>query len=146
MEWRTIPGFEDYEISNQGDIIRLSDGTCPSVYLNNGRWCVNLNRNGMLYKPSRYRLLALAFIPNPDNLPTVDHINIDCSDDRLENLRWASYSDQNRNRNPFSSTGHKHISKKGYLFRVQIKDLGYHKYFKTLELAIAARDAISPHA
>ena len=141
MEWRPIPGFEDYEISNQGDIIKLSDGTCPSVYLNKGRWCVHLNRDGKMYNPYRYRLLALAFIPNPANLPTVDHININCSDDRLENLRWSSYADQNRNQKPYSNTGYKHIYKNRNSFRVRIWDTGYNKLFPTLELAIAARDA-----
>jgi hypothetical protein len=138
MEWRTIPGFEDYEISNHGDIVRKSDGKYPSIYLSENRWRVRLGN----CKYCRYRLLALAFLPNPDNLPTVDHINIDSTDDSLENLRWASQSDQNRNRKPHSNTGHKHISKIRNSFRVNIGDIGYQKRFPTLDAAIAARDAV----
>lgn len=45
-----------------------------------------------------YRLVAECFIPNPDNLPTIDHINRDRSDNRVENLRWSDRSLQCYNR------------------------------------------------
>ena len=46
------------------------------------------------------RLLALAFIPNPDNLPEVDHINFDRQDFSLENLRWISHAENVRRSTP----------------------------------------------
>lgn len=45
-----------------------------------------------------HRLVALAWIENPLNKPTVDHINKNRADNRVENLRWASYSEQTSNR------------------------------------------------
>lgn len=51
--------------------------------------------NGRLYQV--HRLIAEAFIPNPDNKPEVDHINRNPSDNRVENLRWASRSENLRN-------------------------------------------------
>lgn len=42
--------------------------------------------------------MAKAFIPNPDNLLCVDHKNNNKIDNRIENLRWVSYSENNRNK------------------------------------------------
>ena len=46
----------------------------------------------------KHRLIAEQFLPNPDNLPCIDHINRNRSDYHLSNLRWVSPSDNNRNR------------------------------------------------
>lgn len=44
-----------------------------------------------------HRLIAEAFLDNPGDKPTVDHINRNRSDNRLENLRWATHKEQNEN-------------------------------------------------
>ncbi len=52
--------------------------------------------------PQLHRLIALAFIPNPDNHPMVDHVNGDSHDNRLSNLRWTNSNGNNHNRIPKS--------------------------------------------
>ena len=68
------------------------------------------------YKGKEYqvhRLVAECYIDNTENLPTVDHINRNPSDNRVENLRWASYSLQVKNRELPKNDGH---SKKVYQY------------------------------
>lgn len=54
-----------------------------------------VQRDGIQYRVNR--LIAETFIPNPESKPTVDHINRDRSDNRVENLRWATLSEQKNN-------------------------------------------------
>ena len=53
----------------------------------------------------KHRLIALQFLPNPDNLPFIDHIDRDRTNNHLDNLRWVTASD-----NSFNRTSHKNIT------------------------------------
>ena len=98
---------------------------------------VGLYRDGKQKRFSVHRLVAQAFIPNPDNKPEVDHINQDKSDNRLENLRWVTSSENNQNKGKdiTNTSGHKNIiyhkQRDIWKFDKTINKKRYHKYFRT---------------
>ena len=97
--WEALTDFEDdYEIETEPPhrIRRKRDGFMPKLTLNKtlGYLIVTLNGKTHLY----HRILAKHFIPNPDDLPEVDHIDRDKANNALENLRWVTRSQNNNNR------------------------------------------------
>lgn len=98
--WKVIPGYSRYEASNLGRIRRLSDGFVIKPLLTGipEYYHVNATPDGGTNNVRRlHRLVAKAFIENPDNLPVVDHINRNPLDNRAENLRWVTRSGNGRN-------------------------------------------------
>lgn len=110
MEWKDIKGYEGYyQISRdgivkslertvkQGKTIRHEREKIKKIHKNQyGYPCVTLCKDRKSRSLLIHRILAIAFIPNPDNKPYVDHINTDKEDYRLENLRWVT-SKENAN-------------------------------------------------
>ena len=96
VEWRWCPDFEgSYEVSDAGEVRSVNylhtgkkKVLKPGVR-KNGYLYVNLCKNGVVKKYTIHRLVALAFIPNPLNLPQVNHLNEDKTDNRSENLEWC---------------------------------------------------------
>ena len=91
-----ICGFEGlYQISNQGRVFSVKKKIFIKLDENNqqGYQVVKLCKNGKRYKFRVHRLVAEAFIPNPENKPCVDHINTIRNDNRVENLRWVTYKE-----------------------------------------------------
>lgn len=92
-----IKGFENYQINENGVVINTDTGKVKSPFVNksNGYLCVDLYKDNKSHKKTIHRLIAEAFIPNPENKPTVDHKNGNRLDNSIDNLRWATYSEQN---------------------------------------------------
>ena len=62
----------------------------------NGYLVVNIHKNGKSNVIPVHRLVAEAFIPNDNGLPTVNHIDGNKQNNSVENLEWASFSDNNK--------------------------------------------------
>lgn len=103
--WRDIDGFEGmYQISNYGrvrSILRTvisKNGIVKhlkSVILNPGCYTsgylfVALCKNGKVYQHSIHRLVANAFIPNPEHKPEVNHIDLNKKNNSVINLEWVT--------------------------------------------------------
>lgn len=98
-EWKEIKNFENYWVSSEGKIWSEKSNKFLKAQANKkGYLWVYLWQNGKYYWRSIHRLVAEAFIENPENKPTVDHINRNRLDNRVKNLRWADRYEQIKNR------------------------------------------------
>ena len=90
IEWKDIN--DNYKISSEGRIVsRITKKDIKPWKSNKGYLKVNLGRK---YRNYLHRMVAETFIPNEYNKPTVNHKNHDKTDNRVENLEWATYKEQ----------------------------------------------------
>lgn len=119
--WKNIEGYEGlYQISDMGNVKNLISGKILKPFSDEkGYLRVNLfkDKKGKTFRV--HRLVAQAFIPNPNNKATVDHINTIKNDNRVSNLRWFTQKEQmadneltNKKIKANASKVGKHIGKK----------------------------------
>jgi len=147
-EWKDILGYEGiYQISSHGNV-RSKTCILKKRIQNSGYQIVDLKDMGIRETKTIHRLVALAFIHNPDDKSDVDHINGDKLDNHVINLRWTTHSENKLNPNtqrPVGKSGHRNICQhiRSGLYNVFIKRnsvIVYQKSFKNLPDAINARD------
>ena len=96
--WMDIPHYEGrYQVSNKGRIFSLLSNKVLAVRQDeDGYMRVSLNTVEGKRKTERiHRLVALAFVPNPENKTEVNHINCIRNDNRAENLEWVTHAENN---------------------------------------------------
>ena len=100
--WKPIEGYDNYMVSNLGRVKSLNYNRTGKEKLlkpstQNGYLSIGLSKNGKLKKLRVNRVVAEAFIPNPDNKSFIDHINTDRTDNRVDNLRWVTNNENMNN-------------------------------------------------
>lgn len=86
-EWKAIKDFPNYKISNYGRVFsKYKNGLLKQSKDAYGYSQVNLNR----HSKKVHRLVAETFIPNPDNLPEINHKDEDKNNNKLSNLEWCT--------------------------------------------------------
>ena len=135
--WRDIKGYEGkYQVSNFGRVWSIINQKMLKQQMAGSNYLrVYLRtKNGKTKQEYVHRLVALAFVPNPDSKTQVNHLNEDRTDNRAENLEWVT---QEENLN-YGTRVQRSTDAKKYEFNIYSKDGTYIGYFKgSKEAAIA---------
>ena len=162
--WQDVKGFEGfYQISNLGNlkslerVVRNVNGTrvVPEQLMKfttrSGYYNVILRKYGQRHSRQIHRLVAEAFIPNPQGHPIVNHKDFNKKNNCVENLEWCTqahniqWSKENLckpTKNTYSSSGEKYIYLKGCRFRVCIRKFKIDKTFGTIQEAVFFRNEV----
>ena len=142
-----ITGFSNYQVSNFGNVKNVKTGKIlkPSQD-GNGYLKVNLRDDGETSNKKLHKLVANAFLENPEEKRCVDHIDRDKLNNRISNLRYATDSENGQNKSMQSNNTSGAIgvcwskNRKKWLVQIRINCVQKHLgYFTNKEDAIAAR-------
>lgn len=95
-QWKSIKGYEGlYEVSNTGLIRNVKRNSLLAYTTSRGYLKARLwdSKRGIARMHRVHRLVAEAFVPNPFNLPEVNHLDENKENNKAENLAWCSHAD-----------------------------------------------------
>ena len=88
-KWLPIKDYPMYRISSYGRVFSIRTNRILKYWLNNSGYCIIALKNKRF---TIHKLVALHFLPNPDNLPQIDHIDNNKKNNHMDNLQWCSCS------------------------------------------------------
>jgi len=141
-----VEGYENYVVFEDGVVINANTGKIVKSQKNDrGYERIDLTKDSKRKGFRVNRLVASAYIENPENKPEVNHINRVRDDNRVENLEWNTHLENCQNKGIYktNTSGEANITKTKfdtYLFRKTINNETHCKSFKTLEEAVIYRD------
>ena len=102
MSWTELVVNNDYEIFTEFpyQIKKKSNGKIIKEWIHKSNYVICKLNKHPYYK---HRIIAIQFIPNPDNLPEIEHINTIRNDNRIENLRFCTHSTNSKNRTSYKN-------------------------------------------
>ena len=148
--YKDIEGFPHYEVSNLGNVrhkkrkqvLKPRQENTKGEYIRYNVYVAD--ETGKQKNQKVHRLVAKAFIPNPDNLPEIDHIDRNPANNRVDNLRWTSRAENmiNVSLRSDNKSGHRGIwfesRKQKWKITYEFEKKKYHGgYYSTLEEAVA---------
>ena len=92
--WKTVIGFENYEISNLGNLRNKITGRHKKLSTNKeGYIRTSISNKEKVISIAVHRLVAIEFVENPEGKPLVNHKDSNRSNNKAENLEWATPSE-----------------------------------------------------
>ena len=147
-EFIDIPGYPGYKANRMGEIKGKRDKLLNQYINANGYKRVSLYVDGSPKHRMVHRLVAFTFIPNPDNLPEIDHIDNNPANNHVDNLRWISKADNVNRRDHVKNGKCYYKNQKGWQVHYRMDAKIHTKYFKQEQYAInyvAQLKANHPH-
>ncbi len=94
--WKNIEGFEDYQISNMGNVKNIKKNTIKKSYMNRyGYPIVNLYKHGINRKYTIYSLVTKVFLPRPSVKYMIQYKDGDRTNNKINNLQWKLIKELN---------------------------------------------------
>lgn len=135
--WKPVLGYDGYSVSNMGRVMSHKNGYTQILKLGYNKRInmveIALYKDGKPKMMKLHRLVALAFIPNPDNKATVNHKDGDRLNNTVDNLEWSTQTEQNVHKNDVLGRPIAKAYGRNGKFKVVVIDDKY--TFKTLKAA-----------
>lgn len=152
--WKDIPGYEGlYQVNQWGDIYSLYTNRKLKWSIHkDGYKIYNLHKDKKAFIMTAHRAVALAFIPNPDNLPLINHKDEDKQNCYVENLEWCSHLYNNTYNDKQKKIQEKSLEKYAKHFYVYDLDMnligefiGARKFAKENDISIGSFCSVLNH-